>query len=404
MRDVLARYQGWLLIGVTAGACLLGSWAISLGVTMPERDGFNIVEWELRHVPGKWLYQAGRLFKGELSAVEEDERLAGFLLLSARIEELERSLSSEDEGQRAELARLRDERNELENDAEAVIEGRLTAVLEEAGLESSLPLFPEARWVWPPVDVEFDEPPRSLAISPRERIELIERRPLKPGLPLSAAVDLEAEEERGGDRSALVGPISGAATYPSIVAPVGGYERLVATVAHEWVHHYLFFKPLGRRYYASNELRTLNETVADIAGAGLAALLVERYPLPPAIEAELASLAPAAPAVDVGAALRELRIDVEAQLDEGRVDEAEALMARRRQELAEQGAVFRRINQAFFATRSLYATGPASIDPIGEQLSMLRQRSESVGVFLRQAAGLTSGGDLERLLEETALR
>ncbi len=78
--------------------------------------------------------------------------------------------------------------------------------------------------------------------------------------------------------------------------------------------------------------------MADIAGVGLAALLVERYPLPPGIEAELANLAPAAPAVDVGAALRELRIDVEALLDEGRVDEAEALMERRRQELAGQGA------------------------------------------------------------------
>ena len=121
---------------------------------MPGRDGFNSVEWELRHIPGKWLYQAGRLFRGELSAAEEDERLAGFLLLSARIEELERSLSSEDEGQRAELARLRDERDELENDAEAVIEGRLTAVLEEAGREASLPLFSQAPWGGPPAAAE----------------------------------------------------------------------------------------------------------------------------------------------------------------------------------------------------------------------------------------------------------
>ena len=88
-RDIdWSDYRGIRTIGVTAGACFLGSWALSLGVTMPERDGFNIVEWELRHVPGKWLYQAGRLFSDELSRAEKTERLAGFLLLSARVEEL----------------------------------------------------------------------------------------------------------------------------------------------------------------------------------------------------------------------------------------------------------------------------------------------------------------------------
>jgi hypothetical protein len=75
-------------------------------------------------------------------------------------------------------------------------------------------------------------------------------------------------------------------------------------------------------------------------------------------------------------------------------------MEQRRQKLAEQGVVFRRINQAFFASRSVYAADPASIDPLGENLQALRARTGSVGAFLRAASRLTSGADLDRLLSE----
>ncbi len=396
------RYRDWLLLSLPLSICLAGAGLLSLAVELPDDDAFNVLRWEMEHVPGKWLYLAGDSLQGGISSAEQDERLGDYLVLTARIGLLEQRLDGSDDEQVVELARLLDERQELENDVEAILEGRLTAVLEDIGLDSSLPLFPGARWVWPPVDVEFDEPPRSLAISARDRIELLERRPLRPGLPLAAALELEAAEERDGGRSALAGRLSGAATYPSIVAPVGDYERLAAIVAHEWVHHYLFFKPLGWRYYDSNELRTLNETVADIAGRGLAALLVQRYSLPDDAISELEGLVPPAPTVDAGAVLRALRLEVEALLDGGHIDEAEALMEQRRLELAEGGVVIRRINQAYFATRSLYATGPASIDPIGDQLSDLRVRSASVGAFLRAVEGLTSAADLERLLGESA--
>lgn len=397
MRQTLARYHAWLLLAIVSSACLAGAWAISLAVPIPDSNEFNVARWELRYLPGKWLYLTGRFFAGGLSREEQDARLGRYLELSARIRRLERTLADGDERGNTELRALRRERQALENDAEAVIEGRLTSVLEEAGLESSLPLFPDARWVFPPVDVEFDAPPRSLAVSPRDRIELIERRPLRPGLPLDDVIALEAAAEEDGDRSAFVGSLAGAATYPSIVAPQGDYETLVATIAHEWVHHYLTFKPLGSRYYESLDLRTLNETVADLAGQELAALLIERYPLPAEVEVRLAAFAPP-DGVDVEGALRQLRLDVEELLDEGQIEEAEALMEQRRQELARQGVVFRRINQAFFAARAIYADDPASISTIDEALVALRERSGSVGAFLRAAAGLTSGAELERLL------
>lgn len=354
----------------------------------------------MRHLPDRWLYLAGRSLRGGLSESEEDERLGRFLLLSARLRQPDGAGETADAARLEELEKLLRERDALENETEAIIEGRLTAVLQETGLDSSLPLFPKARWVFPPVDVEFDQPPRVLNVSPRERIELVEQRPLRSGLPLREVVRLEDDVERDGSRSALVETVAGVATYPSIVARRGDYERLVDTVAHEWVHHYLFFKPLGRRGYAELELQTLNETVADLAGLELAALFVQRYPLPADVVLQLSALSPPEPPVDVGDVLRRLRLDVEALLALGEIEDAEALMEQRRQELAEQGVVFRKINQAFFAFRSIYAGGPASIDPIGEKVASLRERTGSVGAFLRAASGITSRAELDALLAE----
>ena len=73
-------------------------------------------------------------------------------------------------------------------------------------------------------------------------------------------------------------------------------------------------------------------------------------------------------------------------------------MEQRRRELAQQGVVFRRINQAFFAFYGTYADDPASIDPIGEKVRTLRERSGSTGAFLRAAAQLTGDASLDRLL------
>ncbi len=394
MSSFARRYKGWLLALAIPVICLLIAGAVSLAVPMPDEDDFNVVHWELRHVPGKWLYLTGQFFGGGLSREDEDERLQRFLLLTDQIRGVEVAFAA---GDADELQALLAERDELENDAEAIIEGRLTAVLEEAGLESSLPFFPAARWVFPPVDVEFDEPPRSLSISPRSRIELIERRPLRPGLSLDEAVEREAEVESAGNVSALVGSLSGAATYPSIVAPAGDYRRLVSVIAHEWVHHYLFFKPLGIRYYNSIELRTLNETVADVAGDALAALVVERYPVP--ADASDVEPEPDRPTVDVDAFLRELRLDVEVLLPAGQIEAAEALMEKRRLELAAQDVVFRRINQAFFAARGIYATSPGAVDPTGEQVRTLLEQAGGVGTFLRTAAGFTSAAQLDEALQ-----
>jgi hypothetical protein len=174
---------------------------------------------------------------------------------------------------------------------------------------------------------------------------------------------------------------------------------------HEWTHNYLSFRPLGVRYFTSNDLRTINETVADIVGVELARTIAGRWPL----EAEATPAErPAEPRarsgdIDLRAELRSLRGEAEALLSEGRTEAAETLMEERRRYLADNGYYIRKINQAYFAFVNLYAgeSGSAgAVNPIGPKLDELRRLSGSLSAFLGIAGDLTSVADLDRALDE----
>ena len=104
--------------------------------------------------------------------------------------------------------------------------------------------------------------------------------------------------------------------------------------------------------------------------------------------------------MNVDQVLRQLRLNVDALLAQGKVTEAESLMEQTRQFLAAHGYYFRKINQAFFAFYGLYGTTGASSSPIGPKLQELRQKSASLGDFIRAVQGITSENDLDRLLAE----
>jgi hypothetical protein len=73
-------------------------------------------------------------------------------------------------------------------------------------------------------------------------------------------------------------------------------------------------------------------------------------------------------------------------------------MEQTREFLAAHGHYYRKINQAFFAFYGLYGTTGASSSPIGPKLEELRQKSASLGDFVRAAETITSEADLDRLL------
>ena len=380
--------------------------AIEIDTSFDLRAGkneYNLAAWEARNLPSKWLYELGSIFRSSRDQSEQNADIARFIELTRQIDALEgAALLSDAEAER--LQERRRERDHLENRVEATIESRISTLLKDEGLTRSLPILPDI--IWPPVDFEFTDSPQSLAISPRDRIILQESRLLREDLSAAEIEEIEAEVLRRDNLSARAFPTSGIGAYPTILDYSSSYRRIVEVAIHEWVHNYLFFRPLGFNYYDNNDLQTMNETVADLVAHELVAVVVERWPEPiidQTTAGETAASSPAAQDIDVGAELRQLRREVELLLDIGLIEAAEELMEQRRQELAARGVNIRNINQAYFAFTNLYAGqagNPAAVNPIGPKIDELRRLSDSLGHFIAIVGSLTSLEQLDRALAD----
>jgi len=357
----------------TLAAALVGALFVTLALGVRDArtgDRFDLVRWELDTLPNRWLAAIGAPFR---EGVEENATLREYF-----------GLAPEDPG-----------RADLENNVERIVEGRIDAILREAGLNARISI---PGTTFPPVDIELAISPQVLVTSPRDVIERRGADLLRPDLEFDTAVELEGRT-MAEDRtvSALVVPSGGVATYPAIVSDRSSYGGVLRTASHEWVHHYLSFYPLGFNYFASGDLRTINETVADIVGDEVAAVVLERWGDPTA----LSSIAPVPPpeggevTVDRNAVLRDLRLEVDALLADGQVEAAERRMDEVRQELQEAGHNIRVINQAYFAWYGTYAARPDATDPLGGYLREVRERTGSVRAFLEAIRGWTSRADVE---------
>jgi hypothetical protein len=349
-------------------------------------------------------------FRDDLSEVEEDARVARFFELNQQIADAERVAGDPEADPRAiqdareQSLALRAERQRIENSVELILEGRLTQLIKDAGLVRDV----GRGMVWPPVNVEFEEPPAVLVRSPRAEIRRQSDRLLQGDLPIAEREQLESKAEADGETSALVVDIGAIAMYPAIVPPTADYHGTLQTLAHEWVHHYLYFTPLGRSFYDSPKLVTLNETVANMAGAELGDMLFERYPLkkaPVYVSARLSggSDAPAESdqqTFDFGKEMRALRLEVDARLAAGDIDGAEQLMEERRKAFVANGYYIRKINQAYFAFHGSYADTPASSDTVGPKMQELRDASPTLEAFLETAREFRSEQDLDVALAD----
>ena len=365
---------------------------------------YDLTGWEVRHLLNRWLYKIGHLFDDGPSVEEENKTIQRYFALAAEVTSLEREIAEDgDESLRSPLDEKRNEHRRLENKVEDILEKRLSTVAQDEGLTTSLPLFSNVRFVFPPLDFEFDQPPRLLVISPHDRISLDRSILLRRGLTGEQVTALEGETAATGV-SSLVVNLGGIATYPSTVPEYDSYERALETAAHEWLHHYLFFHPLGSHYFDNETLRTLNETVANIGGREIAHLVQQRFPLPHSNSVAVAADGPRdEPRIDFRAEMHELRLEVNRLLSERKIAEAETLMEQRRKFLAENGFYIRKINQAYFAFHGLYGDTPASSSPIGPKMLELRRLNPSLGDFIRSVADITSEDELDRLLAERAV-
>lgn len=364
---------------------------------------FDLVTWEAANVFDKWLHNAWLALPW--NSTSDQERLASvreYFRLGEEVagirSEMDSAAAAADRGAVSELeARLdalRARRSALRAEVEHAMEAALTAAAKAEGLDSVGGIL------LPPVDIRLSQPPKLLVTSPRGRISRTHDVLLRPDISIHESEQVERTLLEEADLSALVTDIGGIATYPASVPGTRTLKWTLELSAHEWVHHYLFFRPLGQRYSSDPDMQTLNETVADIAGRELGAVALELMGEPidsgPSSEDNGNEATGTGPEFDFNSAMRETRLRVEALLSEGRVEDAEAYMEQRRLLFVDNGYSIRKLNQAYFAFHGTYADTAASISPIGDQLKEFRELTPDLGSFIRDLSGITS---YERFLE-----
>jgi len=416
-----AGWKRWLgrVLLLVAGLLLLGGDTIPVPRlfdfhvdAMAGRHQFDLVGWELASVPHKFRDYLDPPDAG-LSPSEGAAVVLDYLDSVRQLDYLEWSLErlyAESGGQelppaqagdlRQEIQGLEAERQERRRLVEAIIEGQVEEVARDLGLTTY-------GRVWPPVGFRLTTSPLHLTISPRTEIRVRTSRDLKPDVPLELQVQMEDRIDETLDVSSLIEGTGGYSTYPSMVLETPDLPWTLETVAHEWTHNYLVFRPLGWHYFDSPRMRSINETVADIVGMEVGREVLRRHyphlvPPPPPVEgAEPAEPEP----FDFVREMRTTRVEVDRLLAEGRVEEAEVYMEARRQFFVEHGYLLRKLNQAYFAFHGTYATGPAAspVDPVGQGLPRLRAQVGSLREFLDLVSGLRTYEDFERLMEERGI-
>ncbi len=290
--------------------------------------------------------------------------------------------------------------------AEATLETQVTEILREQGLTLGGQPIPWVLYHITPL-------PQNLVVSPRERIEQKTSYLLDPDLTTEQAESVESAVDEKMNVSSLVVPVGGIALYPTMVMRTTALGWLSDTIAHEWIHIYLAYQPLGWNYETSPEVRTMNETTASIAGNEIGRMVMERY-YPEFIHRydstrQLAAvdsgpIGPGSfpPPFDFRAEMHETRVRADELLAEGKIDEAESYLESRRQVFWARGYAIRKLNQAYFAFYGAYADvagGAAGEDPVGPAVRELRARSANLKDFLDQIGRMSSFAELQAALE-----
>ena len=374
---------------------------------------YSLVQWEAENFLAKWLHGLGsRLTGSSLDDQEKRDLVMEYFRLVEEEQRLERrvrellvptpgdspaALADYEE----ELRLVKEARGAIRDEVEETLEATIDAAIDEEGL------FPEGLIGaigihFPPVDFRLAPSPKVLIISPRDRIEVVEASLLDPDITTEEMDALEELIFTEDDVSPIVAGTGGVATVPAVINSRYSLRTTLHIAAHEWLHHYLFFRPLGQTYGHNSDMTAINETVANIFGREIGDLVYQQYEtaarmlvsfhpyLPPQTQQE---------AFDFRREMRETRLTTEDLLSEGRIEEAEAYMEERRLFLAENGYYIRKLNQAYFAFHGNYADSPAAVSPLFGQLTALRAASPTLGDFIREVATVSSHEEFLELYE-----
>ncbi len=376
---------------------------------------FDFVEWEISALFNKAVSASLRIERF-LDEDHQAEVVLSWLAGTERVISLEQDLLSAQndsspkrdllvQSAKSDLDQAKAKQNRLGKLAEAVLQNQAEMTLAKAG-------FGVGGQILPPVLYQVSDLPLNLIISPRTEIRNKLSISLEAGLDAVEKDEIETGIYRDYDLSALVEPVGGIGAYPTMVMRTTNLNWLTETIAHEWIHNYLTFFPLGMRYYLNDQMRTINETTASLAGKEIGASWIlafypERTPryflqMPP-YTTVLAEGADTLEPFDFRAEMHETRLRVDALLAEGQVDRAENYMEARRGFFWENGYRLRKINQAYFAFYGSYndtpGGGASGADPVGPAVQRMRSTYSNLNKFMRAIRFVGSFDQLLGMLE-----
>jgi hypothetical protein len=376
---------------------------------------FDYVSWMLNALWTK-IQQGTTGTPGYISREEGSVAVTDYLQLTQQVNQAKDALnriyadaSIKDKGSatshlRTQIADLTRKQIALAPIAEAVLQEQVSEVAASYGLTTLGQPIPAILFHSTPV-------PDALIVSPRDHIEETVNISLLPDLSLDQQIGLEDRVSKGLNVSALVVPIGGVGVYPTMITQTTDLPWLTTTIAHEWTHNYLNLRPLGLLYDETPQLRTMNETTADISGGEIGGEVMRRYypqliDRAPLRDLNLISFKPINPALassppsfDFNHEMHTTRVTVDALLAAGKIKEAESYMEQRRQLFVKNGFYVRKLNQAYFAFYGAYADvpgGAAGEDPVGPAVRALRSHSKSLADFINKIAWMTSFDELKK--------
>jgi hypothetical protein len=411
---IIVLIKRWILIVAISSVLLIsrGSLDISPSAELAKSHIYSLVGWQIENFPDKWLYKAFRLFSGRNEHISENiAALTEYSLLITRLSNQEDSLresislnaskSVNDALQEAiqkDIELTQGAILSLRNRVEEFLESQISSAIRSEGIGYSGP----AQSHFPPVDFRLTYSPKILVTSARNRIDMIEGILLEDTISSNDMDILESDILEELNLSAYVTDIGGLATYPSVVNHRASIRSLINTATHEWLHHYLFFNPLGQGYWADNNMRTINETTANIFGREISQLIyqhLEHSGLKP-IFTETTTVDITIETFDFSYEMQSTRLSVDKLLSQGKIDEAEAYMQDRRLDFLSKGYNIRKLNQAYFAFHGTYSDSPTSVSPIYAQLQSIRSNSNSLEGFIDTIAKISSHEEFLALIQE----
>lgn len=236
---------------------------------------FNYVQWEAEAL----LSKARQEFFGFHAFIPESEReklVLDYLALQGQLWGLERQLESgglleqDNAALHIQIEQIRHRLHERQPVVEHIIEGQVSAVLRDEG-------FALLGQVLPPVTMHFLEIPDVLVVSPRDEIRQAATVTLKP-MDFDRRVGLESQIAAAlPDLSVWITPVGGVGIWPAMVTETDQAVVAFEITAHEWLHHYLAFFPLGLAYFSHPDARIINETTAALFGNEIGNKVIQRF-------------------------------------------------------------------------------------------------------------------------------